>query len=92
MTINELGKILGEMYENAPDGDKVAMTHLFGIRYSKEIKRNNYIVKEIIKNTRLKNGSSMNESYQTEIHKGIKLAEYVIDKNFLYNLIKEFGT
>jgi hypothetical protein len=30
------------MFENAPEGDKVAMIHLFGIRYSKIIKKNNY--------------------------------------------------
>jgi 5-methylcytosine-specific restriction protein B len=88
--MTELGKILSEMYENAPRGDKVAMIHLFGIRYSSEIKskidKNNNmsnVLKEIIKKTRLKNGSSMDESYDREISKGLKLAQYVIDKKLL---------
>jgi hypothetical protein len=34
MTIVELGEILSGMYDNASDGNQVAMTHLFGIRYS----------------------------------------------------------
>jgi 5-methylcytosine-specific restriction protein B len=85
MPIAELARILSEMYENAPDGDKVAMIHLFGIRYSNEIAENgrvSYVSKEIIKNTRLRDGSSMHESYDREIFKGIKLARYVIDRGF----------
>jgi hypothetical protein len=88
MTIIELGKILSGMYENAPDGSQVAMIHLFGIRYSGEIKKHNYIPKDIMKNTKLKNGSPMPESYQAEIQKGVKLAVYVIDKESLYDFIK----
>jgi hypothetical protein len=40
MTVVELSKKLSEMYENADDGDKVAMIHLFGIRYGKIIEQN----------------------------------------------------
>jgi hypothetical protein len=89
MTIIELGEILSGMYENALHGNHVAMIHLFGIRYSSEIKKHNYAPKDIIENTKLKNGLSMNESYQTEIQKGVKLAEYVIDKESLYDFIKK---
>ena len=39
MTLSELGKKLSEMYNNAPEGDAVAMIHLFGIKYAKEIKK-----------------------------------------------------
>jgi 5-methylcytosine-specific restriction protein B len=91
MTIVELAKKLSEMYENAPEGDKVAMIHLFGIRYSNEITKNNYVAGEIIKNTKLKNGSQMNTSYQTEISKGVNLSKYVIDKESINNYIKYFG-
>jgi hypothetical protein len=83
MTIVELGKKLSEMYENAPKGDQVAMIHLFGIRYASEIKKNSYTAEYIIKNTKRKNGSPMPSSYRTEISKGVKLAEYVIDKESL---------
>jgi len=79
------------MYENAPEGDKVAMIHLFGIRYSIEITKNNYVAGEIIKNTKLKSGSKMNDSYQTEISKGVNLSKYVIDKESINNYIKHFG-
>jgi 5-methylcytosine-specific restriction protein B len=88
MTIIELSKMLSEMYENAPDGDKVAMIHLFGIRYSSEIEKNgkvSVVSKEIIKNTKLKNDSQMHESYDREIFKGLKLSKYVIDKETLYD-------
>jgi hypothetical protein len=91
MTIVELAKKLSEMYENAPEGDKVAMIHLFGIRYSNEILKNNFVAGEIIKNTKLKNGSKMNTSYQTEISKGVNLSKYVIDKESINNYIKYFG-
>jgi 5-methylcytosine-specific restriction protein B len=93
MTISELGRELSKMYENAPKGDKVAMIHLFAIRYSSEIKEkideNNgnvsYVSKEIIKNTKLKNGKQMHISYDREIFKGLKLANYVIEKNHYMN-------
>jgi 5-methylcytosine-specific restriction protein B len=86
MTIIDLAKKLSEMYEDAPDGDKVAMIHLFGIRYSNEIRENgkiSYVSREIIKNTKLKNGLSMHASYDREIFKGLKLAKYVVDRKSL---------
>jgi 5-methylcytosine-specific restriction protein B len=91
MTITELSEKLSEMYENAPDDDKVAMLHLFGIRYSGEIKKSGYILKEIIENTKLKNGLSMNQSYDAEISKGLKLAKYVTIKESINNYIEELG-
>ena len=88
MTINELGQILRDMYDNAPDGDKVAMIHLFGIRYSDEIMEkiieNNdnklSVMKEILKNTKLSNKEQMPASYEVEISKGLRLSKYVIEK------------
>ena len=80
MTIVELAKKLSEMYENAPEGDKVAMIHLFGIRYANEIKKNKYVAGEIIKKTELKNGSKMQASYDREIYKGVNLSKYVKEK------------
>jgi hypothetical protein len=91
MTINKLAEILSEMYDNAPEGDKVSMIHLFGIRYSNEINKNNYAAKDIINYTRLRNGSKMNASYKTEISKGVNLSRYVIDKESINNYIKNFG-
>lgn len=46
------------------------MVHPFGIKYVDEIRKNQYIPKEIIKSV------NMLESYQVEINKGIKLSKY----------------
>lgn len=75
MTLNELGSKLSEMYNNAPKGDSVAMIHLFGIKYAKEIKNSSYSKKDIITQ------SGISTSYLTELTKGVKLAEYVIPKS-----------
>jgi len=74
MTENELGKILKEMYENAPAGYQVANIHLFGVKYSSIILNNNFKATDIIR------ASGINQSYATEVSKGIKLARYVIPK------------
>ena len=73
-TINKLGSILKEMYENAPNGEQVAHIHLFGIKYGSEIQNNNIKSSEIIR------ASGMHSSYATEISKGIKLSKYVVLK------------
>lgn len=49
MTINQLGKILREMYDNAPNREKVTHIHLFGIKYAEIIITNKYSINEIIK-------------------------------------------
>ena len=59
------------MYCNAPKGEKASMVHLFGIKYSEEIKECKVSTKEIAK------AADINESYGTEISKGVKLAYYV---------------
>lgn len=74
MTLNELGEALSNMYNNAPTGDSVAMIHLFGIRYAEQIKNIGASSKAIAKSAHI------NESYGTEISKGIKLAKYVVSK------------
>ena len=42
--------------------------------------KNKYTSAEIIKNTRLRNGSTVKEAYATEISKGVKLGKYVVEK------------
>ncbi len=71
MTINELGEILSNMYEDAPNGDSVAMIHLFGIKYAEQIKSLGVSCEAITK------AAHINTSYKTEISKGIKLSKYV---------------
>jgi hypothetical protein len=71
MTLKELGEKLSEMYNNAPNGDSVAMIHLFGIKYANEITQSRYSKKDIA------NAAGIHESYGTEISKGVKLSNYV---------------
>ena len=90
MNLKQLAEKLAEMYQNAND-DKVAMIHLFGIRYADEIRLSGYNANDIIKTARLRNGKLMPDSYKTEINKGMNLSKYVIDKQTLKDLIKKSG-
>ncbi len=67
----DLGLKLKEMYEGASQGEAVAMIHLFGIRFAGEIRAGGYTVKDVI------SASGINQSFKTELSKGIKLAKYV---------------
>ena len=71
MTVNELGTKLREMYE-AKDSNKTTMIHLFGVIYGAEMEKMGIKSIEVIK------AAQMQESYVTEINKGIRLAQYVI--------------
>ena len=75
MTLNELSTALQEMYETAPQGEKAAMIHLFGIRYAAEIKDSDFSINDIVKK------AGLSSTYVTEINKGIRLAPYVIERN-----------
>jgi len=74
MTKQDLGLKLKEMYENAPKGEKVTMIHLFGIKYSEEMKDSEASFQDIAIT------AGIGKSYGTEIAKGSKLAEYVTIK------------
>ena len=71
MSTAELGAILSDMYNSAPMEDASLMIRLFGIKYAKEIKKDNYSNEEIIK------ASGISELYVYELSKGVKLSEYV---------------
>ena len=71
MMKQDLAQKLNSMYHNAPQGEKVLMIHIFGIKYSEDIKVCGASAKEIAIS------ANINESYGTEIQKGIKLAKYV---------------
>ena len=74
MTEVELGQKLKSMYEAAPRGDQVAFIHLFGIIYADSLSNEKLSKREILKN------AGLPASYQTEISKGVKLAQYVTVK------------
>lgn len=66
-----LGRILREIYESAPTGDKVANIHLFGIYYSDKIENEKLNKKEILI------AAGLPASYHTEMSKGMRLKQYV---------------
>lgn len=73
-SVNELAAKLRELYDNTKK-DKVAMIHLFGIRYGEIIRSNNVRVSDIVKIAKL------NHYCVTELNKGINLAKFVNIKN-----------
>jgi hypothetical protein len=69
MKIEDLAQKLKTAYFGASDKKRVVSIHLFGIRYAQEIEGKS--CKEIAVR------AGINESYGTEIRKGMNLAEYV---------------
>lgn len=69
VTIGELADQLRIAYEAAEEGKKVVAIHLFGIRYAGQLEGkscNEVVVR-----------AGIQESYATEIRKGMNLAQYV---------------
>ena len=75
-----LGKILRRMYDNAPHNEQVVMIFLFGIKYGRIIEENNFNIRNIVEK------SGVNETYKTEVRKGINLAKYVEIKSDIDSL------
>lgn len=73
MTREQAAEILGRMYATAPEREKVAHIHLFGIRYAREI--DGMPLYDLAEEAGLK------RSFGTEIRKGMKLARYVVEKD-----------
>jgi len=69
MTTEELARVFKERYRNAPRGFVVTTIHLFGIQYADALA--GQPLKEICMR------ADVPVSYCTEIHKGIRLAEFV---------------
>lgn len=74
MDLQELGSILNTMYFDSEDGEAVAMIHLFGIKYAKEI------VESGESKTAIAKAAGIPDSYSTEISKGVKLSKFVVPK------------
>lgn len=74
MDLHDLGAKLNEMYSNSKNGEAVAMIHLFAIKYAKEIKTSGESMVAIAK------AAGIQESYGTEISKGVKLSQFVVPK------------
>lgn len=71
MTVTQLGQILKQMYDTAPDKEKATSIHLFGIRYGKQIIAGSISAAEIVK------ASGLKDSFKTEVRKGVNLSKYV---------------
>ena len=69
MEMQELADILREMYDTAPEGEKVLRLHLFGIKYAAELYE--FRISDVVKR------AGLHRSYNTEISKGRNLAKYV---------------
>jgi 5-methylcytosine-specific restriction protein B len=79
MSIQELGNILSDMYNNAPKGQKAVMIHLFGVKFANEISSNGYSVSESI--SKIIEISGLKPSYFNEVYKGVRLSQYVVCKD-----------
>jgi len=74
MTIREAASILKEMYsQGAACGERTTQIHLFGIKYAEQIEGMSLPELLIL--------ADMQESYQTEIRKGMRLARHVEVRN-----------
>jgi hypothetical protein len=71
MTLQQLGQKIKEIYFESREGEAVVMIHLFGIRYASEIRESGESMKAIAV------AAGIQESYGTEISKGVKLSKFV---------------
>ena len=63
---------LKQMRKNALTNEKAVQVHLFGIKYAEDLAGLN--LKAVVK------AADLEESYVTEVRKGMKLAKYVVLK------------
>jgi len=66
-TLQQLGEVLRDMYNNAEDKMQVASIHIFGIKYGKNILEKNFRAPDIIKE------SGLNDSYSIELQKALNI-------------------
>ena len=69
MTLEEAGRILRDMYNNAPWGERTTHIRLFGIKYADEL--------EVLSDKGTVREAGLPDSYSSEVYKGRKLARYV---------------
>ena len=75
LSVEDLGKILREMYD-AAIGGKVSAIHMFGLKYGPVIKAKNYSTAEIIR------VAGIGESYNVEVSKGISIYKVIKDNEY----------
>ena len=72
MTLEEAGRTLRQMYKTAPNKEKAAYIHLFGIMYDSELGD--------LTNTDIVRAAGIRPSYHSEVAKGRRLAKFVRPK------------
>ncbi len=75
-SIEDLGKILRDMYNNAKASGKVAAIHMFGFKYGSVITEKGYSPKTII------SLAGLNDSFSAELSKGINIYRSVHDNEY----------
>ena len=72
--IDQLGKILTEMYNNA--SNKTTAIHMFGVKYGPVIRKHGFTSVGLIA------ASGVNESYHVEVSKGIRIYESILNNEY----------
>ena len=91
-TEQELGALLGKIYNNAEENTKILSLYLFGIKFADLIAKNNYNYKNIVEI------ANIPSSLDVELSKAMKISQYVTinkmpkvieEKNIVQNDLKE---
>ena len=81
MTREELSAILSRMYDEAPRGKQVLAIHLFGIRHARDIAAAGASARAVVM------GSTLANSYDTEVQKGMNLSRHVVERKELRRVL-----
>ena len=76
LSIDDLGRILAEMYNNASAGNQSNAIRMFGVKYGGTIIDNGYSAAAIVK------ASGINASYDAEVSKGISIYKSIRDNEY----------
>ena len=82
LSIQDLGKLLRKMYDEAVGG-KVSAIHMFGLKYGAVIKANDYSIAEIIRI------AGISDSYNVEVSKGISIYKVIKDNEYGIRFVEE---
>ena len=82
----ELGRILKDMYDNAPFKLQVASIHMFGIKYGRNIIEKGYKAPEIIKAANMDD-----KEYATELNKALNIYRCLVANTYGISIFDENG-
>ncbi len=84
--VEELGRILKDMYNNASSGLQVASIHMFGIKYGRNIIEKGYKASEIIR------AANMNDTkYDTELGQALNIYKCLVANTYGISILDENG-